>query len=121
MAKHLLPALALAALVACTGGQQATVPDGPPSIRGTVTALDQQGERIGVLRIEEVPADSSGSDKASVRVGGRTRIYRREGEVLRRIEFRQLRVGQRAEAWFTGPVMESYPVQATAEVIVVRE
>ena len=33
----------------------------------------------------------------------------------------ELRVGQLVKVWFTGPVMESYPLQATAGVIVFIE
>ena len=35
--------------------------------------------------------------------------------------FQELHVGQRVEAWFQGPVAQSYPVQATAGRIVVLE
>lgn len=36
------------------------------------------------------------------------------------VDTTQLRVGQRVKVWFTGPVMESYPLQATAGVIAIE-
>jgi hypothetical protein len=80
-----------------------------PSIRGTITQAGS--DRI---LIEEEPLDSSGSAKASVRLTGSTRILRGSGEAARR---RDLRVGQQVSAWFEGPVMESYPVQARASAV----
>jgi hypothetical protein len=80
-----------------------------PSIRGTITQAGS--DRI---LIEEEPLDSSGSAKASVRLTGSTRVLRGSGEAARR---RDLRVGQHVSAWFDGPVMESYPVQARASAV----
>jgi hypothetical protein len=107
----LLAALAAALLstAACTNEP---VPDSAPSIVGTLTRV--AGDR---LLIEEAPSDSSGSAKASVRVISGTEVHRRNGG---RMAAAGLRVGQRVSAWFSGPVMESYPVQATAATIVVE-
>jgi len=114
---------ALAAVGACSSSRPAGVPDEPPSIAGTITQVSaQQGgssDRLGAVLIEEVPAEPSGSDKSSVTVTRATRVYVREGGTLRAATFAELRTGQRAEAWFTGPVAESYPTQARAAVIVV--
>ena len=91
-----------------------TIPTSSPDIVGTVTSAD--GERI---RVEENPSDQSGSAKASVRlVKGETRILRRSGAEARPEDIRQ---GSRVTVWFTGPVMESYPVQAKGGVVVIEE
>lgn len=78
----------------------------PPYIVGTITDLD-----AGEVRIEEVPDDSAGSAKVVARLTDATQIH---GAAT-------LRVGQRVQAWLTGPVMESYPVQGTAARLVVVE
>jgi hypothetical protein len=80
-----------------------------PSIRGTITRL-----AAGRILVEEEPLDSSGSAKASVRLTASTRVLRASGEALGR---QDLRVGQQVSAWFDGPVMQSYPVQATASAV----
>lgn len=83
-----------------------------PSLVGVVTAL-----RLPVIMVEEKPSETSGSAKASVRITERTLISR-GGKSLAPDG---LKVGQRVSVWFQGPVMESYPMQATAGVIVVEE
>lgn len=82
------------------------LPAEPPYIVGTITDLDP-----GEVRIEEVPDDSAGSAKVVARLTDATQI---QGAAT-------LRVGQRVQAWLTGPVMESYPVQGTAARLVVVE
>ena len=77
------------------------------------------GERIGVVLVEENPDEKAGSQKDSVTITKATKLFERRGRDLTRIRFDDLKVGQRARAWYTGPVAESYPRQATARVIVV--
>ncbi len=82
-------------------------PGGPPYICGVITAV----ERDRVV-IEENPREQSGSNKASLRVTNETVLrFRASGQPA---SFADLRVGRRAQAWTTGPIAESYPVQATA-------
>ena len=80
-----------------------------PSIQGTVTRRSQ--DRI---LVEEEPLDSSGSAKASVRLTGNTSVLRSSGNPAARSD---LAVGQKVSVWYSGPVMESYPVQATAAAV----
>jgi hypothetical protein len=99
----------------CSGSQSSSrrksdvVTTEAPSIRGTIT--HRGTDRI---LIEEEPLDSSGSAKASVRLTSTTRVLRGSGEAGRRDD---LSMGQQVSAWFEGPVMESYPVQATASAV----
>ena len=95
------------------GRQTATLPGAAPSITGTVTAISPGG----TLRIEANPTEESGSAKAQVRVPDGVAILERSG--IRR-RFEDIRQGQIVSAWFTGPVAESYPVQATASVIAIE-
>ena len=96
------PSWILAILIAAC----ATGPVGEPSITGVVTNIS--GDRI---LVEENPQQSAGSAKASVRITEKTEIRSSSGGTATRGD---LRVGDQVRVWFTGPVMESYPVQATA-------
>ena len=101
--------------VACTT-RSTELPSEPASIAGRVTAVDLETGRTGVIRVEANPEDSAGSDKAVVRVTASTTV-RAPGSA--NVESVGLRVGQWVRVWFTGPVRESYPVQADAETIVI--
>jgi hypothetical protein len=85
------------------------IPSEEPSIRGTITAA---GDRS--VRVEANPADQSGSAKALVRLGSDTPIRFMDGSPA---EQDDLVVGVAVSVWFTGPVAESYPVQASAGVV----
>jgi hypothetical protein len=93
-------------------------PTGPPSIRGTITHVSPLGGQ-GVIMVEERPQDQAGSAKGSVTVNAATRIYRGRVGASTKGSFSDLRNGQLVEIWFTGPVLTSYPIQATASVIVI--
>ena len=99
-----------ALVLACTSSAP-RAPAGPPSIEGRVTALNRAGERIGSIRVEANPSDSSGSDKAVVTITQGTEIVRADST---RADFNALSTGQWVRVWFIGPVRESYPVQADA-------
>ena len=116
----LLAAASLAGLAACTPASESKLPptslaaeqpDGPPSITGTITAISD-----GRARIEARPADEDGSPKAVVEFTG-ARILRRSGGTAAASD---VAVGQRVSAWFTGPVLRSYPEQAVAAVVVIE-
>jgi hypothetical protein len=83
-----------------------------PSIIGQVTAI-----ALPVITVEEKPTEPHGSAKAFVRTTNDTQVLRRGEGGLGTAE---LQVGQQVKVWFTGPVMESYPLQATASVIVIE-
>lgn len=90
----------------------AAIPRTMPSIVGQVTAID-----LPTIVVEEKPTEPHGSDKARVRITDGTHVLRRGEGVVGATE---LRVGQQVKVWFTGPVMESYPLQATAGAIVIE-
>jgi hypothetical protein len=93
-------------------------PAGPSSIRGTITSLTPLAGQ-GVILVEERPQDQAGSNKASVTINAATRIYRGRVSASTKGSFGDLRNGQIVEVWFSGPVLTSYPVQATASVVVI--
>jgi hypothetical protein len=97
--------------------------DASPSIVGQISAmLPAVGTNdLGFARIEGGRQNRSEYDKADVAITRATKITRRIGGAQHEIPFDSLMVGMKVEATFTGPVMESYPVRATAESIVVIE
>jgi hypothetical protein len=112
-ARYAAIALALSTTLACAAGG---APSTRADIAGVVTALDITR---GSMLIEEDPSQTSGSDKASVSVGSSTQFFARSGGALSNAALADVRIGQRVEAWFDGPVAESYPVQAKARTIVI--
>ena len=112
--------LALALLGACTSGGDTAPTSGDPDIRGVITSItDGAGDVIGSVRIEGAIDQDTEYDKAIVRVESDTSIYRQAGNAMMEVTFGDLTVGQTVEAWFTGPVAESYPVQVKASQIVI--
>lgn len=116
----LLAVVAMALLAACTSDGDAAPGAGDPDIRGVITDIsDGSGDVIGSVRIEGAIDADTEYDKAVVRVESDTRILRQAGNATQEVTFSNLAVGQTVEAWFTGPVAESYPVQAKASQIVI--
>lgn len=90
----------------------ATIPRTAPSIIGQVTAI-----ALPTIIVEEKPTEPHGSAKARVRITNDTQVLRRGEDGMGTAK---LQVGQQVKVWFIGPVMESYPLQATAGVIVIE-
>ena len=103
-------------LVACAAPGPArpagAPPTDPPYIQGAVTAIDVAGSRITV----EAP-----DNQAVVTVTKQTRMVEEFGGGYEPSSLTQLAAGQTVAVWVSGPVRESFPVQADADVIVVRE
>lgn len=114
-------------LAAAACGAAATPASGRVDIRGTITSVSAaEGEArengtVGMVLIEGVLEEDTSYDRASVTVTDKTEILERSGEELRTVDFHELQEGQRVEATFTGPVAESYPVQARASRVVILE
>ncbi|MCH7808959.1 MAG: DUF3221 domain-containing protein [Chloroflexi bacterium] len=112
--------LTLLLLGACTSDGDAAPASGDPDIRGVITSITAgSGDVIGSVRIEGAIDQDTKYDKAIVRVESDTRILRQVGNAMMEVTFGDLAVGQTVEAWFTGPVAESYPVQVKASQIVI--
>lgn len=71
--------------------------------------------------VEENPGDAAGSQKASVWLNDKTKIYRRSSQGLEKIGREELASGKKVSVWFDGPVATSYPVQGTAAAIVLED
>jgi hypothetical protein len=112
------------AVVAGCGGATADLPaspspSAPPSgaadITGVVSDLTPGGDAGTVTFLVVADPDVAGSyDRAWVRVTAKTTIWSPAGEDRTELTADDLEHGQRVAVRFSGPVAESYPVQATA-------
>jgi hypothetical protein len=129
MKRMRLAAVAAAMMMAACGGApgepeqpgalNAAVPAEAASIIGTVTQLERAGGEARIL-VEQEPTRSAGYPKAWIRVTSRTRILARTDGSTAGGSIADLARGARVQAWFTGPVAESYPVQAVAGTVLVE-
>jgi len=125
----------LAAVVACVStigllasacgdpaDERPAAPTGAPSITGAVTSTADvtNGAIVGSFLIEDGKGDY---DKASVTVTVKTGWFRRDGDGYVAIDrpAGQELAGRTVAVQFTGPVAESYPVQATAGWVIVED
>ncbi|MFC1902161.1 DUF3221 domain-containing protein [Chloroflexota bacterium] len=60
-------------------------------------------------------------DKYMVTIKDETLIFKQDGGNRRQVTFEVLETKQRVQIWFSGPIMESFPMQGTARQIVVTE
>jgi hypothetical protein len=59
--------------------------------------------------------------KYVITVNKDTQIFRQDGSNLNKADFKELEAQQWVKIWFTGPVLESWPMQATAQQIVITQ
>ena len=95
-------------------------------IRGNITSIykaaeDSTGDIIGSILIEGDIEKDTEFDKASVTITKETHIFESKSGKLLKASFDSLKPNQRVQALFTGPVMESYPVQVKAKEVVILE
>jgi len=103
-----------------------TPPDRTGDIVGTVTAvLEGPGEDDDVLGSFDVEGDPDSGreyDAATVTVTTGTSFFRDTADGVAQTTFDPGELeAARVEVWFTGPVAESYPVQATAGTILILD
>jgi len=87
-------------------------------IRGTVTNITIFGDTATILVEGERETDTY-YDKASIRIDQKTLITKTP--LSRAIDISEISIGNKVEATFTGPVLESYPVQAVAKLVNIIE
>lgn len=117
---RLFPFIVLLIVAALVFGACSNPGAGTPDMVGWIESVQSQdGQDKGQLLINS-PGNTT-SDKFVVRVTDKTSIRKYAGKAQQSANFSDLAAGQKVEVWFTGPVMESYPAQATAEKIVIVE
>jgi Protein of unknown function (DUF3221) len=92
-------------------------PPVPADITGVVGDLTVGADSLPVLLVIADPGAAGPVDRASVRVTRDTVVWTAEGL---RGAASDLARGGRVAVWFSGPVAESYPVQATAGVVQIQ-
>lgn len=102
------------------GNSNRTDSNTPVSSKQTTGKEGKSGNVIGVVLIEEKPDEESGSQKDSVTITKRTTLLDQQEQGLISAEFEDFELGQQVRAWYSGPVAESYPRQATARVVVIE-
>ena len=111
------------AVVPASPSPSAPPPSAPPSapadITGTVSDLTggTGSDPLPVLLVVADPGSTGAIDRASVRVIKEAVVWTSDGM---RGAASDLAEGERVAVWFSGPVAESYPVQATAGVVEIQ-
>ena len=95
--------------------------DTDPDLIGWIDDVQQVqgGQTLGQLLVYS--PDNKTSDKFVVTVTDKTVVGVQIGEAQQQADFDILIFGQKVEIWFSGPVMESYPAQVTAEKIIITD
>ena len=115
-----LVALSLVAVVACggnggdPGGDKTPPPVGAADITGRLSQLSLAADGTASFLVVADPSTSGAYDRAMVRTTADTVVWAPAGEDRRTLTAGDLRDGLRVAVRFTGPVAESYPVQAVA-------
>src|SRR5262245_54643006 len=116
--------LALLAALAAGGVRYAAADPEPPGkadVRGSVANVSAANDDAkkpgtpGTVLVEGAKEKDTQYDKASVRITEKTKIEKLVGKERKPAKFEDLKKGAKVQASFTGPVAESYPVQATAK------
>jgi beta-N-acetylhexosaminidase len=102
-------------LTACA----ATAPTDQPGITGTVTNVVSGDGRPSSLTVESTGTQPPGqiSDKAAVTIPPTTQFFAADGSAAKLADISAIRLGTRVRVWFSGPIAESYPIQASASAV----
>lgn len=87
------------------------------NIRGIITNIKVNNSEEGTIFVEGEIEEDTSYDKASIRVDGSTIIN--ISTTTTKLKLSDLKVGDKVEVDFKGPVAESYPVQTKAGRITV--
>jgi len=115
----------------CCCPNQLTPPnlDAQVDIRGTILNINPaqvNSNILGTIYVEGPLNEDTFYDKASIKITSSTLIYQVDNQLSSndqfvQIPFSELQTGMMVEVTFTGPVLESYPVQATAKKVLVLD
>lgn len=95
-----------------------------PDIHGTITQVSaiRSTDAVAVIVIEATPSEAGGAMKDAVTITHTTEVVRRSGSSFVPADPAEiLMTGRRVEAWYSGPVAESYPRQARASRIAILD
>ena len=111
----------------CCPNQQFPPNSDDRDIRGTILNIvltQVKSDILGTIYVEGPLYEDTSYDKAYISITSSTQIFKIDNLLSSSsqfipIPFIELQTGMIVEVTFTGPVLESYPVQATAKKIVV--
>ncbi len=94
-----------------------------PDMQGYITHISDmqssQNDVIGSILVEGLMNNQTTT--ISVKINKETNLFKQYGNEQQPLTFSELKTGQNVEIKFTGPILTSYPPQATADRIVVLE
>lgn len=105
--------------IGCTSMPEALETE--PDFTGFITEVHPigRGDTLGQILVES-HADKL-VDKYMITIKDETQIFKQDGDELRQVAFEVFGTKQRVQVWFSGPVMESFPMQAAAQQVVITE
>ena len=99
--------------------------DGKADCRGTimkVTDLKKKAGVLGTILVDGRPNEKNVEyNVAVVKITDKTKIEKLVGKERKPAKFEDLKKGAKVQARFTGPVAESYPVQAAAKEVLILD
>lgn len=110
--------IAAIVLAACNMLPSLAVPGEDPSIEGIVQQATAE-ERGRVIFVEANPTVPGREPAARITLTRGTDVLASTGGAIERASADELAEGVRVRVWFTGPVLESFPVQATAGTVLI--
>ncbi len=86
---------------------------------GFITEIQPIGKRgtLGQILVED--QSDKLADKYMVTIKDETLIFKQDGENRRQVAFEALETRQKVQVWFSGPIMQSFPMQGTAQRVVI--
>ena len=114
----LVTALMIAALSCASNGKPIET---KADFTGFITDIQpgQNKDIVGRISVES-HADKIVT-KYVITIKDETLIFRQDGDTLHEITFKALENKQWVKIWFSGPVMESWPMQVTAGQVIIVE
>ncbi|MGD9116476.1 MAG: DUF3221 domain-containing protein [Dehalococcoidia bacterium] len=88
---------------------------------GFITEISPDGENEVLGRISVESHADKIVTKYVITIEDETLIFEQDGDNLRQTAFEALENKQWVKIWFDGPVMESFPMQATAAQVVITD
>jgi len=108
-------------LIGCSAGDDSARLETEPYFTGFITEIRSVGDGETLTQIlVESHADKI-VDKYRVTLAEKTTIFRQDGDNYQEAAPTDLKNQQVVQLWFTGPIMESFPMQATARQIVITD
>jgi beta-N-acetylhexosaminidase len=113
----------VAALFLAGASSPSLAQDKKADINGVITKAsvsnDAKKVTLGSILVEGKVEKDTSYDKASITILKTTKLEKQVGKEIMPATFADLKVGAKVIATFSGPVAESYPVQARAGVVLI--